>query len=207
MLSLNILNIYHQIPWVGGLLWELHWQWLWRLGNGGSHSSPHLVTILPSSQVCPVSHLHGRSKFFCFGNSKNSTRWSVRIRTPPGEADWKRWSGGNRGSWNRSTKLLTWKVNTLDIRWLSMVVIISIGQYLSNLQRARSQREGSRLGVPSHTFILPHYHTFILSYFHTLQIYSVRVLKEKGAAWVYLLYCDLPENDEKLESDTEFCFG
>ena len=49
--------------------------------------------------------------------------------------------------------------------------------------------------------------TFILSYFHTLQICSVRVLKEKGAAWVYLLYCDLPENDEKLESDTEFCFG
>ena len=32
---------------------------------------------------------------------------------------------------------------------------------------------------------------------------SVRVLKEKGAAWVYLLYCDSPE--EKFESDTEFC--
>ena len=150
MLPLNILNIYHQIPWVGGLLWELHWQRLWRLGNGDPHSSPHLVTILPKFPkfVQYLMYLYDISKFFCFGNSKNSTRWSVRIRTPPGEADWKRRSGGNRGSRNRSTKLLTWKVNTLDIRWLSMVVIISIGQYLSNLQRARSQREGSRLGLP-----------------------------------------------------------
>lgn len=34
---------------------------------------------------------------------------------------------------------------------------------------------------------------------------SVRVLKEKGAAWVYLLYCDSTEQEEKFESDTEFC--
>ena len=40
-------------------------------------------------------------------------------------------------------------------------------------------------------------------FYQTLLYSSVRVLKEKGAAWVYLLYCDSPE--EKFESDTEFC--
>ena len=103
-------------------------------------SQYYLCSYYLVNQVCPVSQLHDRLKFFCFGNSKNSTRWSVRIRTRPGEADWKRWSGGNRGSWNRSTELLTWKVHILYIHaWV----------YL-------------------HTFILSYFaylHTFILSYF------------------------------------------
>ena len=34
---------------------------------------------------------------------------------------------------------------------------------------------------------------------------SVRVLKEKGAAWVYLLYCESTEHEDRAESDTELC--
>ena len=147
MLSLNILNFYHQIPWAGGLLWELHWQWLWRLGNGDSHSNPHLVTILPSSQVCPVSHLHDRSKFFCFGPSKNSTRWSWLK-----EMIW--WQSGFMESLNRTTYLK----GTYFVHFANLQCARSkrereppgsfILSYLTNLQRARSQGEGSRLGLP-----------------------------------------------------------
>ena len=110
---------YHQIPWAGGLLWELHWQWLWRLRNGDSHPSPHLVTILPSYYLVPkfvqyLSYMTDQSSFAL-----------DPVRTVPGEADWKRWSGGNRGSWNRSTELLTWKVHILYIHaWVYLHTFI-----------------------------------------------------------------------------------
>ena len=62
------------------------------------------------------------------------------VRTPPGEADWKRWSGGNRGSWNRSTELLTWKVHTLYIHWLAWWLSFQLVNTMNMAHRIAQQK-------------------------------------------------------------------